>query len=63
MPMPRSKGDPWAVALPFRDVDPKDPLAPAIKRLINHNEYPRAAVFEAALRFVLEDLQAKGEKP
>ena len=53
-----AKGDHWAVALPFEDVPTSDPLAPFIKDSVNHNHYPRTALFEAALRFVLEDLGA-----
>jgi hypothetical protein len=43
-----AKGDHWAVALPFEQT----PFA----ALVDQNHYPRAALIEAALRFVVADL-------
>lgn len=51
-----ARADHWAVALPFEQIDPSHPQAPEIKRAVNRNHYPRVALFEAALRFVLNDL-------
>lgn len=53
--------DHWAVALPFEHVATYYPATPKrlvrlVTALVNHNHYPRAALFEAALRYVLEDL-------
>jgi hypothetical protein len=53
-----ARGDHWAVALPFEDIPPTDPLARVAARLVNRNHYPRVALFEAALRYVLMDLEA-----
>jgi hypothetical protein len=53
-------GDHWAVALPFERAAQMHPeLAGAIGTLINRNHYPRTALFEAALRFALDDLRSK----
>jgi hypothetical protein len=43
--------DHWAVAVPIARTGPK-----VAKRYVNHNDYPREALFEAILRFVEEDL-------
>jgi hypothetical protein len=43
--------DHWAVAVPIERTRPK-----IAKRYVNHNDYPREALFEAILRFVEEDL-------
>jgi hypothetical protein len=52
-----ARGDHWAVALPFEHAAQTHPeFAAAIATLINRNHYPRTALFEAALRFVLDDL-------
>jgi hypothetical protein len=55
-------GDHWAVALPFDRVEAFHPgtdpaVVQLIHRLVSHSRYPRVALFEAALRFVLEDLK------
>jgi hypothetical protein len=58
-----ARGDHWAVALPFEDAAKTHPeLAGAITRFINRNHYPRSALVEAALRFVVSDLAARGER-
>jgi hypothetical protein len=51
-------GDHWAVALPFERIRPTDPSAKLVRRFIGFRDYPRAALFEAILRFVAEDLHA-----
>lgn len=51
-----AKGDHWAVALPFDDVPPSHPAYKVIRQTIDHNTYPRVALLESALRFVLADL-------
>lgn len=56
-----AKRDHWAVALPFEHVATFHPNTPPrlvklFARLVNHNHYPRAALFEAVLRYVLDDL-------
>jgi hypothetical protein len=56
-----AKADHWAVALPFEHVAAFHPNTPPrvvrlLGRLVNHNHYPRAALFEAVLRYVLDDL-------
>jgi hypothetical protein len=51
-----ARADHWAVALPFSDVPEHDPLKAFTEKFIDKNRYPRVALFEAALRFVLEDL-------
>ena len=52
--------DHWAVALPFEDAGEADPaLGETLRRLVDRNHYPRVALFEAALRFVIADLAAK----
>lgn len=56
-----AKGDHWAVALPFEHVETLHPNTPepvvrALDRFIDGNHYPRATLFEAALRYVLADL-------
>ena len=43
--------DHWAVAVPIARTRPK-----AADRYVEHNDYPREALFEAILRFVEEDL-------
>jgi hypothetical protein len=53
--------DHWAVALPFEHVAEFHPntsreTVTLLHNLINHNHYPRAALFESALRFALADL-------
>jgi hypothetical protein len=55
-----ARADHWAVALPFEDAGESDPtLGETLRRLVNRNHYPRVALFEAALRFVIADLAAK----
>lgn len=52
-----AKADHWAVALPFEDVPKTHPeLKPAVDHLINRNHFPRVALIEAVLRFVLSEL-------
>ena len=43
--------DHWAVSVPIARTRPK-----IAKRYVNHNDFPREAMFEAILRFVEEDL-------
>ena len=43
--------DHWAVSVPIARTRPK-----IAKRYVDHNDYPREALFEAILRFVEEDL-------
>jgi hypothetical protein len=50
--------DHLAVAMPFAE---KNPILSSI--LINRNHYPRAVLLEAAVRYVEEDLQQRGELP
>lgn len=57
-------GDHWAVSLPFEHVlkyhpgtSPHD--AQLIATLVDHNHCPRASLFEAALRFVIADLEKR----
>lgn len=52
-----AKGDHWAVALPFEDLPADDPRARALGAAVNRNHFPRTALFEACLRYVLEDLR------
>ena len=52
-----AKGDHWAVALPFDDLPAADPRARVIAAAVNRNHYPRIALFEASLRYVLADLR------
>ena len=50
-----AKADHWAVALPFEDVpDPR--IKRVLEPLIDRNAYPREALLEAVLRFVLTEL-------
>lgn len=51
-----AKGDHWAVALPFSDVPDTHEAKHVLTRWVNRNIYPRVALFEAALRFVLAEL-------
>ncbi len=56
-----AKADHWAVALPFEHVEMLHPHAPpavvaAIKQFVDGNHYPRATLFETALRYVLAEL-------
>jgi hypothetical protein len=51
-----ARADHWAVALPFDDVPQTNPAYKVIRQLINHNTYPRVALFESALRYVLAEL-------
>ncbi|MGD8440222.1 MAG: hypothetical protein PVG53_06785, partial [Holophagae bacterium] len=46
--------DHWAVSVPIARTRPK-----IAKRYVDHNDYPREALFEAILRFVEEDLESK----
>ncbi len=46
------KGDHWAVGVPFERA-----ANPAVRRLADHNHFPRAALLEAALRLVIDDLR------
>jgi hypothetical protein len=53
--------DHWAVALPFERVvefHPNTPkaLVDLFHTVVNHNHYPRAALFEAAIRFAVADM-------
>ncbi len=50
--------DHLAVAMPFDQV-----TSPMLAWLINKNDYPRAALLEAAVRFVEEDLSQTGPPP
>jgi hypothetical protein len=52
-----AKGDHWAVALPFEDLPADDPRARVLAAAVNRNHYPRSALFEASLRYVLDDLR------
>ena len=52
-----ARADHWAVALPFEDLPAADPRAGAIAAAVNRNHYPRVALFEAALLYVVADLQ------
>lgn len=50
--------DHWAIGTPFENE--RDPLVkPFVNEYINHNRFPRAAMIESLLRFVVADLQAK----
>jgi hypothetical protein len=49
-----ARADHWAIALPFEESTFKD-------KGVNHNRFPRDALFEALVRFVSVDV-AKGEK-
>jgi hypothetical protein len=56
--------DHWAIALPFDHVAEYHPGTPAstvraLRVLVDHNSFPRVALFEAAVRFVLADLQTR----
>jgi hypothetical protein len=51
-----AKGDHWAIALPFEDLPPTDPMAGVLAKLVTRNHYPRTALFEAAVRYVVTDL-------
>jgi hypothetical protein len=44
----------WAVSVPIGRTRPK-----VAKRYVDHNDYPREAMFEAILRFVEEDLDSR----
>ena len=46
-----STADHLAVALPFEDLK-----APGISNVIDHGHYPRSALLESLVRFVVEDL-------
>jgi hypothetical protein len=46
--------DHWAVALPFQEAH-----SPLYDRLVDHNKYPRTALLEAAVRFVIRDLEGQ----
>jgi hypothetical protein len=46
--------DHWAVSVPIARTRPK-----IAKRYVDHNDYPREAMFEAILRFVEEDLDSR----
>ena len=55
-----ARADHWAVALPFEDAAELDPtLGATLRRLVDRNHYPRVALFEAVLRFVIADLATK----
>jgi hypothetical protein len=47
------RADHWAVALPFEDSTDAE-----VKKLVDHNHFPRTALLESLLRFVLQDLNA-----
>ena len=47
------RADHWAVALPF-----EDSFDPNVKKLVDHNHFPRSALLEALVRFVAQDLAA-----
>lgn len=49
--------DHWAVSVPIARTRPK-----IAKRYVDHNDYPREALFEAILRHVEEDLDAKADR-
>jgi hypothetical protein len=56
--------DHWAVALPFERVSEFHPNTPPslvklFHDIVNWNHYPRAALFEAAARFVVADLNGQ----
>jgi hypothetical protein len=46
--------DHWAVALPFEDSTDAN-----VKKLVDHNHFPRTALLEALVRFVAQDLAAQ----
>ena len=54
----RALGDHWAVAMPFT---PNEKVSPAARRFIDRdiewNRFPRAALVEAAVRIVTEDIK------
>ena len=51
----RALGDHWAVAMPFHG----NPRVPGdALEIINHNRFPRAALIEAAVRVVIDDLRS-----
>lgn len=52
-----ARGDHWAVALPFEHVPSTDRRARIVATSIDRNRYPRVALLEAALRYVLDDLR------
>lgn len=59
-----ARADHWAVALPFEDVTAaQSNQAGLIQRLVDRNHYPRVALFEAALRFVVSDLETRQRAP
>ena len=49
--------DHWAVGVPIERTRPK-----IAKRFVDHNDYPREALFEAILRFVEEDLDTRSDR-
>ena len=48
-----AKGDHWALGMPFDRVE-NDTIQ---REFINRNRFPRTALLEAAIRFVVDDLQ------
>jgi pimeloyl-ACP methyl ester carboxylesterase len=51
----RALGDHWAVALPFY-ANPA--VSSGVLSIVDHNQYPRAGLVEAAIRIVTTDLQS-----
>jgi len=47
-----ARADHFAVALPFEDLKDAE-----VQKLVDKNHYPRTALLEALLRFVIQDLQ------
>jgi hypothetical protein len=58
-----AQADHWAVALPIEDVPADHPMKRVLSRAVNHNHYPRVALIEAAIRFVLGDLAGESAGP
>jgi len=47
-----ARADHWAVTLPFKEAH-----NPVFDLLVNRNDYPRTALLEAMVRFVIKDLK------
>ena len=50
-----ARADHWAVALPFQGLGDA-----TLEKLVDHNHYPRTALLEALVRFVVRDLETAG---
>ncbi len=48
-----ARADHFAVALPFKDLKDAE-----VQKLVDKNHYPRTALLEALLRYVIQDLQS-----